>query len=153
MNEIERQLSEKFGELELVSDVFPFDQTEYYTPEMGPNLQKKFISFAAIIQIETLPKIKHFTNAIEQQYAVNHKRQINIDPGYVTHAQMVLATTKGFSHRIYLSQGIYAELTYLCKGKHFYPLEWTYPDYREDFAREFFRSVRQKYLQYTRARR
>jgi len=65
---------------------------------------------------------------------------------------MVLATTKAFSHRIYLGQGIFAELTYLCKGKEFYPLEWTYPDYREPFAREFFRQVREAYLRETRQR-
>jgi hypothetical protein len=119
MNEIERRLSEKFGEFDLASELFPFDYTDYYTQEMGGNLQKKFISFSEMVMIETLPDIKNFTNDLEQQHADDGKRRINIDPGYVTHAQMVLATTKPYTHRIYLGKGIYAELTYICRRKTF----------------------------------
>ncbi len=154
MNDIEQQLSEKFGECDLISELFSFsDFTDYYAPEMGENLQKKFLCFSEMILLEDLPDIKHVTNDVEQQYAVNDKRRINIDPGYVIHSQMVLTTTKGFSHRIYLGKGMYAELTYLCKGKEFYPLEWTYPDYRERLAIEFFGEVRKKYLQQIRSKR
>ena len=147
MNVIEQQLSEEFGVIESVSDLFPFTYTDYYTPEMGAQLQKKFLSFAEMIDVARLPAIKHLTNAVEAEFALDGKRRINIDPGYVTHAQMVLATTKDYSHRIYLGQGIYAELTYLCKQKAFHLLEWTYPDYREPFARAFFQKVRETYLQ------
>jgi hypothetical protein len=153
MNEVEQRLSKKFGEIDLVSDLFPFDYTDYYTQEMGGNLQKKFISFSEMVTIETLPDIKNFTNAVEQQYANDGKRRINIDPGYVTHAQMVLATTKPYTHRIYLGKGIYAELTYICRRKVFHSLELTYPDYREQFSIDFFQQVREKYLQQMRTRR
>ncbi len=154
MEELEAVLSERYGVIELSSDPFCFsDFTSYYEPEMGNNLQKKFISFSGLIPIETLPQIKHETNAVEQHYTVEGKRRINLDPGYVTHAHLVLATTKPYSHRIYLGQGIFAELTYLCKGKNFYPLEWTYFDYREDFVKEFFVNVRRSYLRYTRSHR
>jgi len=147
MRAIEGRLSEKFGAIDLVSDLFPFDYTNYYTPEMGTQLQKKFISFDEMLAIEHLPEIKNLTNAVEQEYAIDGKRRINIDPGYVTHAQMVLATTKDYSHRIYLGYGIYAELTYVCRKKVFQTLEWTYPDYREQHSIEFFQQVREKYLQ------
>lgn len=147
INTTERQLSEKFGEIDLMSDLFPFDYTDYYTKEMGADLQKKFISFYEMISIESLPDIKNFTNEVEGQYAIEGKRRINIDPGYVTHAQMVLATTKDYTHRIYLRNGIYADLTYICRRKEFHTLEWTYPDYRENFSLDFFRHVRQRYLQ------
>ena len=153
MNKIEGRLSEKFGAIDLASDLFPFDYTEYYTEEMGKNLQKKFISFDKMIAIENLPDIKNFTNAVEQEYALDGNRRINIDPGYVTHVQMVLATTKDYSHRIYLGQGIYAELTYVCRKKIFQTLEWTYPDYREQFSLEFFLKIREKYLQQMREKR
>jgi hypothetical protein len=154
IDEVIRRLSLDFGPLELCSDAYVFDDfSSYYAPEMGAELRKQFISFAPMIAVETLPELKLKTNAIEQAYAVGGKRRINIDPGYVTHAQMVLATTKAFSHRVYLGQGIFAELTYVCKGKEFLPLEWTYPDYRKPFAREFFRQVREIYLRETQQRR
>jgi hypothetical protein len=152
MHEIEQRLSEKFGKCDLQSELFPFDFSDYYTPEMGKDLQKKFLSFAEMILLETLPQIKHFTNDVEQQYARHDKRRINIDPGYVTHAQMVLATTKDYSHRIYLGKGIHAELTYLCVKKRFHQLAWTYPDYRTPLARKFFEQVRLKYLQQMRTK-
>ncbi len=153
MSQITQQLSEQFGKIDHMSAVFPFHYTDYYTAEMGANLQKQFLSFDDMVAIESLPDIKHWTITIEQQYRLEGKRRINIDPGYVTHAQMVLATTKPYSHRIYLGKGIYAELTYLCKGKIFYPLAWTYPDYREKFSLDFFLQVRKKYLQQMRIRR
>ena len=152
--EIEQLLCDMFGPLEMISTFYLFDAySDYYAKEMGTQLQKKFVSFADMIKIDRLPAIKHTTNAIEQQYAIDDKRRINIDPGYVTHAQMVLATTKAYSHRIYLGQCMFAELTYLCKGKEFYPMEWTYPDYREPFARDFFLQVRTAYLRQMRAKR
>ncbi|GAK55907.1 hypothetical protein U27_02868 [Candidatus Vecturithrix granuli] len=154
LQEVEQRLGQIFGPCELTGELYSFDAfSAYYEREMGTRLQKKFISFADMIQVETLPDIKHRTNAIEAEYAVNEQRRINIDPGYVTHAQMVLATTKPYSHRIYLGNGIHAELTYLCKGKNFYPMAWTYPDYRQPFAIRFFEQVRALYLQEMRARR
>ncbi len=153
MSAIEQELSKKFGEWELVSELFSFsDFTGYYTPEMGEHLQKKFMSVSEMIRLEDLPDIKHFTNDAEQRHSMDSKRRINIDPGYVTHAQMVLATTKDYSHRIYLGKGIHAELTYICKKKEFCPLEWTYPDYRERNAIEFFEKVRHIYLQQMRSK-
>jgi hypothetical protein len=153
MQELEQKLSEKFGPCERSGAPFSFDDfTDYYAKEMGEQLQKKFISFSEMILLEELPDIKHVTNDLERQYAVHGDRRINIDPGYVTHAQMVLATTKQYSHRIYLGKGIHAELTYICKKKAFHPLEWTYPDYRERHSIEFFEQVRQDYLQQMRSK-
>lgn len=147
MEEVEQQLATKFGDYDLKSKVFSFDDfSHYYAPEMGEGLQKRFVSFAAMIRLEELAKVKNFTNDLEQQYVIGGKRQINVDPGYLTHAQMVLATTKDYSHRIYLGQGIHAELTYIISKKTFRSLEWTYPDYRKAWAIEFFGKVRQKYL-------
>jgi hypothetical protein len=153
MKVIEGRLSDKFGDIDLRSDPFPFDHTDYYTKEIGGDLQKKFLSFYEMIPVESLPNIKNFTNEVEQQYAIEGKRRVNIDPGYVTHAQMVLATTKDYTHRIYLGKGVYADLEYVCRRKVFQPLEWTYPDYREKFSLDFFQQVREKYLQQMRARR
>ncbi len=151
LDELTQRLIELYGPLELRSEPYLFDDfSAYYTPEMGVGQYKQFVSFAPMMALERLPELKLTTNAIEQEYAIDGKRRVNIDPGYLTHGQMVLATTKAFSHRIYMGQGIFAELTYVCKGKEFHPLEWTYPDYCGTFARDFFRQVREAYLRESR---
>lgn len=148
MHEVEEDLCRKFGEFDQQGEIFSFDAFSlYYAEEMGTGLQKRFLSFARMIHLSELAEIKCFTNELEQQHANEKQRRINIDPGYLTHAQMVLATTKDYSHRIYLGQGIHAELTYIISKQGFRTLEWTYPDYREEWAKEFFLEVRRKYLQ------
>ncbi|PIE31692.1 GTP-binding protein [candidate division KSB3 bacterium] len=148
---VEQQLSQTFGSYESKSDLFSFDDfTSYYALEMGTGLQKKFVSFQKMIPLEEFSDIKLLTNHLEQESAHDGKRRINLDPGYVTHAQMVLATTKNYSHRIYIGKGIYGELTYVYKKKAFHFLEWTYPDYREPWAIAFFENVRMHYLQQVR---
>jgi hypothetical protein len=151
MERVEQQLSQTFGHYSSKSDLFSFDDfTSYYTAEMGTSLQKKFVSFQRMIPLEELSDIKLLTNGIEQQSAQDGKRRINLDPGYVTHAQMVLATTKNYSHRIYIGKGIHGELTYIYKKKAFHFLEWTYPDYREPWVITFFENVRKEYLKQVR---
>ena len=63
---------------------------------------------------------------------------MNLDPGYITPAKLVLASTKDHAHRLYLADGIYAEVTLAFRGKQWQPLEWTYPDYRRADFQEFF---------------
>jgi hypothetical protein len=148
MHMIEARLRQKFGGFDLQGELFSFDAFSlYYAEEMGSGLQKRFLSFSEMIRLDELADIKNATNGIEQEYARGGQRRINIDPGYLTHAQMVLATTKDYSHRIYLGKGIHAELTYIISKQGFRTLEWTYPDYREEWAKTFFLGVRRKYLQ------
>ncbi|MDP2953277.1 MAG: DUF4416 family protein, partial [Chloroflexota bacterium] len=52
-------------------------------------------------------------------------------------------TTKDRGHRIYLSEGIYAEVTLVWKrGEGFQPEEWTYPDYRTPEYRAILGEIR-----------
>jgi len=56
----------------------------------------------------------------------------------------VLATTKDYSHRIYVRDGIYEEVTLVYRrGSGFEPWPWTYPDYRSETAKRFFLAVRE----------
>lgn len=138
-------LAEKFGEIDWESPVFDFTFTKYYAPEMGEHLKKQFISFKRLIRPEDLIDIKLFTNDIEQQFAINGKRNINIDPGYLTNGNIVLATTKNFCQRIYLGKGIYGDVHLLYMHNKFHALDWTYPDYKQDLAMDFFINIREKY--------
>ena len=143
----ESTLEECFGGIDIRSAIMPFDLTEYYRQEMGSNLLRRFVSFKKNIDPSGLSGVKTATNEIEcrNRFSGNagRGRMINLDPGYVTPAKVVLATTKDFSHRIYIGQGIYAEVTLQCGKKGFTANEWTYPDFRSGNYDQFFRQIRE----------
>lgn len=138
-------LVKKFGEIDFSSEVLDFNQTSYYENEFGRGLKKKFISFKKLIGAQDLAKIKLITNAFERKITYQRKRLINIDPGYLNLSKFVLATTKDFSHRIYLKRGILAEITLIYKNHGFKPLEWTYPDYRTPEYLSILDKIRENY--------
>lgn len=143
-----KDLAALFGETDYVSGRFPFDWTDYYTKEMGRPLFRRFITFDRLIPVTSLPDVKQNTNQLEETYAdVSGNRSINIDPGYLCLEHVILATTKGYTHRPYLRDGIYADLTLMYRDKSFQPLEWTYPDYRQDSVIELFNQLRKKYAE------
>jgi len=59
----------------------------------------------------------------------------------------VLASTKDFSHRIYLDDGIFAEITLLYKQGKWHDLEWTFPDFRTPAYHDFFTRVRTRLME------
>jgi hypothetical protein len=148
---VRRQFEASYGRIDLEIDRFPFEATRYYEREMGPQLQRLFWSFETLVAPETLADIKRETNAIEQIYAIpdgpGGRRCVNLDPGYMDLAKLVLATTKDQQHRLYLGRGIYAEVTLRFTGGRFMPWEWTYPDYRTPGYMAFFDAVRRRYRQ------
>lgn len=140
-------LKKGFGEIDFISERFPFDFTDYYAEEIGENLFRHFITFDSLILRESLPEIKLSTNLLEERFASPEgKRRVNIDPGYLCHFHLILATTKAYAHRPYLGKGIYADLTLLYRKKSFQPLEWTYPDYRQTETIQIFNDLRIRYL-------
>ncbi|MBP7217105.1 MAG: DUF4416 family protein [Candidatus Omnitrophica bacterium] len=141
----QRILVKRFGPLDFESERISFTYTDYYEAEMGSNLQRVFISFKKLIDPSRMASIKTATNAIERKFSRNNKRAINIDPGYLTLAKLVLASTKDFAHRIYLSHGIFAETTLIFKDKSFRPLEWTYPDFKTEPYLRILENIRQLY--------
>ncbi|MEW6202990.1 MAG: DUF4416 family protein [bacterium] len=146
---VKKHLVNIFGEIELEADLPPFNHTKYYEEEIGGNLNRKFYSFRKLIQPDEIVEIKLRTNEIEKEYAITDgeviKRRINLDPGYVDASKLVLATTKNYTHRVYLRDGIYAEVTLKFHKKSFRPWDWTYPDYRTDDYIAFFNEVRRVY--------
>ncbi len=135
------QLENKFSRVDLRSDVLKFDFTDYYYPEMGNSLYRQFISFEELIFPEKLPEIKLLTNKIENDLSESGKRMVNLDPGYLSDANVIIATTKNYYQRVPLTNGIYAQMEYVLKGKDLKTLEWTYPDFRSEDYKEFFRNM------------
>ncbi len=116
--------------------------SKYYEKEMGENLTKQIITFDKMFDIENLHRVKIRTNKMEEDYAISQSRLINIDPGYVTLAKVLLFSTKDNIHRIYINDGIFSEITLKFRGNTFNPLESTYKDYRESSVINYFNSVR-----------
>ena len=136
----------RFGPIDSESEVFPFDLTSYYHEEMGKPLFKKFIGFEKLIKPDILPEIKKYSVSLERKLSKKQKRTINIDPGYLTAAKVVLASVKNYSHRIYLRKGVFAELALYYKGKAFQPLPWTYTDYKSEAYIQYFENLRKKFM-------
>jgi hypothetical protein len=141
-----KTMAERLGPVALASEAFDFTETNYYTATMGGELKKQFLAFERPIDPGSLAEIKRQTNDWEAEYAAKGKhseaRPLNLDPGYITAAKLVLASTKDHAHRIYLQQGIYAELTLMYRHRQWQPLDWTYPDYRRADFQQFFSECR-----------
>ena len=135
-------LARLFGKIDFESGPFEFVFTKYYEKELGKKLKRRFLSFERLIDPEDIAGIKALTNNIEAKFSLQNKRQLNIDPGYLTLAKLVLATTKDYNHRIYLSRGIYAEVTLCYIGNSFQGWKWTYRDYLTQDYIHFFNKIR-----------
>jgi len=131
----EQRTVSEFGPVRQKSEAFDFTETDYYQATMGSELKKQFLVFDTLVDPAALPQIKHATNAMEQEYALQcdhaddhpEPRPLNLDPGYLTLAKLVLASTKDHSHRIYLADGIYAEVTLNYRKRGWQSSDWTYP--------------------------
>jgi hypothetical protein len=144
------RITSQYGPLALTSDAFDFTETDYYSSTMGGGLKKQFVACERLIDPGQLAAIKCRSNVWEAEYAANGQhsepRPLNLDPGYITPAKLVLASTKDHAHRLYLRDGIYAEVTLAYRAKRWQPLEWTYPDFRRDDFQQFFTACREHLL-------
>ena len=142
------RLTEAYGPVDLRSDALPWDHSDYYRREMGSDLRRVFLFFEHLIDPVDLASIKCATIQLEQELAFSDAlgahRRINLDPGYLTEAKVVLATTKDFPHRVYVGAGIYAESTlhYSKNSGAYIAVEHTYPDFRSGHCRDLFGKAR-----------
>jgi hypothetical protein len=145
IDEIIRELERRFGPTDWKSPELFFDRTQYYTKEMGWPLHRCFVSFKELIRPRDLVEIKLETNKIENEYLEEGNRRVNIDPGYVSLERLILSTGKNYTHRVYLSKGIFADLTLVFNRGSFRPLEWTFKDYASPEIINLFNDVRERY--------
>jgi hypothetical protein len=138
----------KYGTIDYQSEIVPWTNSDFYQEEMGSGILRKFIFFEQLMDPGDLPAIKLNTVKIESSLAIqtvnNARRRINLDPGYVTEAKVVLATTKDYTHRLYIGEGIYAEVTlrYVNKIRSFTPFDYTYLDYCSETYITMFNKTR-----------
>jgi len=142
-------LEEAWGPIEDESPAWPFDFTDYYEAEMGKGLVRKFFTWRGLRELEGLHRLKIESNEIERRIAAQSPaavaRPVNIDPGYICHSKLVLFTTKDFAHRIYIANGIFAEVTLEWRDGRLRPHPWTFPDYRTEKYIAFLSDVRAAY--------
>jgi len=139
------ELASRLGSPDMISSWMSFDYTAYYESELGSPLCRRLMAFETLIDQQELAAVKITTNRLEQAYSRNHRRRVNIDPGYLLYERFVLASGKNFAHRIYIGHCIYADLTLIYQKGAFETLPWTYPDYADKPIRSFLERVRKKY--------
>lgn len=145
LEEVTLGLQSMHGPLDWISPPLLFDRTRYYESEMGWPLHRRFLSFKRLIRPEAIVDIKLQTNELEKSFLREGKRRVNIDPGYIALERLILATGKNYTHRIYLSKGIYADLTLVFHQGSFQTLAWTYRDYADPVVIGYFNKVRERY--------
>ncbi len=142
----QKDLKEKFGNIDFKSPLFPFDFTSYYEGEMGRNLWRAWIGFERLVKPSEIPAIKTYCYEVEKKLILGEKRQINLDPGFLSFHNFILTSFKNFTHRIPLEKGVYADLTLVYNEKEgFKKLPWTYPDYNTQSFLKFLCEIRKKY--------
>ena len=144
------RLEKEFGPVASQSEEFPFSFTTYYEPEMGENILRSFITFEQHVSPATQAETKLQTNEIESEFIIDGQRRLNLDPGILTAHNLILTTGKDFSHRIYIRDGIFAEVTLMVSKGRLTPLPWTYADYQSPIVLDFFEKQRQEFLTYRR---
>ena len=138
------RLEEEFGPIDFASAPSPFRVTDYYEKEMGPELKRAFFSFLHLVNPGELASIKRRTNLLEEERAQGGKRRVNLDPGYMDYYKIVLASGKCGGQKIYLSQGIYADLA-LYYDRGWKPYDWGFPDFRQGGYNQIFTHIRSLY--------
>jgi len=140
------RISEIVGEVRFAGQVFPFDHTEYYLEEMGKPLFRRFLVASAPVSRDSLPGIKIGLEGIESGLSEGGCRTVNLDPGLVTPENFILATGKNFTHRIYLRDGVFAELTLEFRKGQYRSFPWTYADYASEEIRSLLQALRKEHL-------
>jgi hypothetical protein len=147
IDEIYRRMEKEWGPIETYSTIYDFTHTGYYKDEFGERLKKQFVAFEKLVEIHLMPDIKICGNKLEDEFATGENRSVNIDPGYIANAKLVMPTTKNLPHRVYIGKNIYADLQLIYKKPSFQTILWTFADYKEPFNLEFFNKVRERYME------
>lgn len=143
-------VSKRWGEPEIVSKTWDFHWSDYYAPQMGAGLKRRFLAFPPRMDPAELAEVKLWTNRLEQELADKIEsdcaRPVNLDPGYLNDSKLVLASAKDHAHRVYLSRGIFAEITLSYQGGRWRAMPWTYPDFGSGAYDAFFDQARAGYM-------
>ena len=145
------ELTEMWGAPELISEPVPFELTDYYR-DIAPNLSRSFLCFPGLADAGALADWKRQSCAVEAR-SRQPLRAVNIDPGYVDGARLILASTKDHAHRIWLRDGIYAEVTMRFRFGKWASFDYTFPDFKSGAYDDFLTAARSLWLRERRVSR
>ena len=138
-------LIKKWEAIDFVSKPFPFDGTSYYEEEMGKDLSRIFVSFDELQAPSILPESKNVATEIENVFAIDGKRKINLDPGYLDYAKLVLVSGKYAPHKLWIADGMYADFTLIYSKGKYQKFNWTFPDFAKGIYDSSLLKIRDLY--------
>jgi hypothetical protein len=130
-------LVKKYGPIKIESPVYDFSFTNYYEPEMGKNLKKKFLIFEKEVSKEEMADVKFFITEIEKKYSNDTGRTVNIDPGYLSETELQLATFKEKSFKEKIHDKVWVHKVLEFDGDTIKQFFHTFADYRDKKNQEF----------------
>ncbi len=148
-----QQLEGELGRADFVSAALDFTETSYYDQELGTPITRKILAFEPLLPQQELVRCKLYCQELERAGSrLDGRRLFNLDPGILCLERLVLATGKNFTHRIYLDQGVFADLTLIYTKGGWQALPWTYPDYAGNLVQDILSWLRDRYKQKLKAR-
>ncbi|MBW7997326.1 MAG: DUF4416 family protein [Candidatus Glassbacteria bacterium] len=146
LDKARQRLREIHGEEDFVSQSVPFDHTDFYRDEMGGPLERIFISYRELVEPGRLVDVKLAADRIERELAgADGGRTVNIDPGLLDYQKVVLASFKFGGQKIYLDQGVWADLTLYYRKGGWSVFEWTFPDFKAGLYDSLLLEIRTLY--------
>ena len=140
------RIEARFGPACFLSEALAFENTSYYDAELGRPITRRLLAFGTLAPLDCLAAAKLWTMDQEREFArPDGRRRFNLDPGLLTQERLVLATAKNFTHRVYLGQGVWADLTLVYTGGDWLVLPWTFPDYAAKALLELLTALREEY--------
>jgi len=146
------RLVKEWGPVDYEGSDHPFDTTHFYDEEMGASLHRRIVSHDSLVSPDYLPAAKHACNRIEDELKDTRGRRVNLDVGYLDHNKIVLASMKAAGQKIYLTNGVYADLTARYGQGRYQPFEWTFPDLRDGRYDEEWGKIREIYKRQRKSR-
>jgi hypothetical protein len=130
-------LEERFGPIDYRGPFLPFEDNRsapeggYYAAEMGAPLWRGWLSFRGTVAPAFLPEWTRRFRDLEAAWSRDGKRRFNLDPGYMDADKVVLASRKRGPFKIYLDEGVWADMVLGYSRGVFAPTPWAFPDFRD----------------------
>lgn len=138
-------VEERFSEIDLMSEDYPFGGTDYYEDEMGEKIYRRIFSLLKLEDPLFLADAKLMCNDIEDELAIGGNRKVNLDIGYMDFNKVVLGSAKYCANKVYIGKGIWADpALFYSKGK-FSPYPWAFLDFKHDYYYDFMMKIRIRY--------